>query len=183
MQDYASANDNKLPAAAVYDKDGKPLLSWRVTLLPYIEQGSLYKEFHLDEPWDSDHNKKLLAKMPTTFVPPDSQAFKDHETFFQAFVGKDTVWSGVFSIGNIPDGTSNTILFVEAKKAVPWTKPEDISLDAGKLLPKLGGLSEGGFMAALCDGSVRFFPATMKEETLRIWATLANGVPRPEPEK
>ena len=154
-------------------------------LLPYIEGGNLYNQFHLDEPWDSDHNKKLLAKMPTTFAPPNSQAFKDHESVFQAIVGKGTAFEkpGLSFPASFPDGTSNIILFVEAKKGVPWTKPEDVPLDDGKLLPKLGGLTEGGFMAAMCDGSVRFFPATMKEDTLRIWATCANGIPRPEPEK
>ena len=142
-----------------------------MALLPYIDQGSLYNEFHLDEPWDSEHNKKLLEKMPTTFAPADSQAFKDHETHYQAIVGKGTVFDGTkVGIVSIYDGTSKTILFVEAKKAVPWTKPEDFSLASDKLMSKLGDRVEGKFMAALCDGSVRFFPLAMKEETLRIWA-------------
>ena len=154
-------------------------------LLPYIEEGKLYTQFHLDEPWDSDHNKKLLEKMPTTFAPPDSQAFKDHETHFQALVGKDTVFEkpGLSIPRDIPDGLSQTILFVEAKTAVPWTKPEDIALDDGKLLPKLGDLSDGRFMAALCDGSVHIFHLTIKEDALRIWATRNNGQVRPDPDK
>src|SRR5206468_5253686 len=52
----------RLPSGAVQDKDGKALLSWRVHLLPFLEQEALFKEFKLDEPWDSDNNKKLLAK-------------------------------------------------------------------------------------------------------------------------
>ncbi len=128
--------------------------------------------------------------MPATFAPPDSQAFKDHEAVFQAIVGKDTAFEmgAKSSIAACPRSIprrhyQTPSLFVEAKKAVPWTKPEDIPLDAGKLLPKLGGLSEGGFMAALCDGSVRYFPATMKEDTLRIWIICNSGQVRPEPEK
>jgi hypothetical protein len=184
VHSYNDATGN-LPGAAIYDKNGKPLLSWRVMLLPYIDEGKLYSEFHLDEPWDSDHNKKLLEKMPTTFAPPDSQAFKDHETHFQALVGPDTAFEkpGLSIPRDFPDGLSNIILFVEAKKAVPWTKPEDMTFDAGKLLPKLGGLSDGGFLAALCDGYVRMFPLTMKEDTLRVWATRTNGMVRPEPDK
>ncbi len=141
---YHDAN-GYLPLPAITDKNGKPLLSWRVALLPYIEQGALYNEFHLDEPWDSDHNKKLLEKMPATFAPPDSQAFKDHETHYQAFVGKDTVFDGTkVLLVSITDGTSNTILFVEAMKAVPWTKPEDVSFEEGQMLvSKLGGLARG----------------------------------------
>src|SRR5438045_1511259 len=52
-----------MPAAAICDKAGKPLLSWRVAILPWIEEGALYKQFKLDEPWDSKHNKALLKKM------------------------------------------------------------------------------------------------------------------------
>ncbi len=90
MQDYSDAFGKMLPPA-VYDKDGKPLLSWRVLVLPFIAQGNLYTQFRLDEPWDSDHNKKLLEKMPTTFAPPDSEAFKDHEAVvYQAIVGTGT---------------------------------------------------------------------------------------------
>ncbi len=163
--------------AAVYDKNGKPLLSWRVLVLPYIEQDELYKEFHLDEPWDSDHNKKLLEKMPPTFAPADSQAFKKHETFFQGFVGAGSVFDGgdLRFPASIPDGTSQTIMFAEAAKSVPWTKPDDIPFDAGKLAPKLGGLSKDGFMVGLCDGSVRFLSRAVSEETLRTIVTRDAG--------
>ncbi len=67
MHNYHATN-NMLPPHATYDKNGKPLLSWRVFILPYIEQQDLYKQFHLDEPWDSEHNKKLLAKMPVIYA-------------------------------------------------------------------------------------------------------------------
>ncbi|HVS35105.1 MAG TPA: DUF1559 domain-containing protein, partial [Gemmataceae bacterium] len=87
VHNYHDAN-GAFPKPAIYDKDGKPLLSWRVMLLPYLEQNELYQQFHLDEPWDSDHNKKLLEKMPKVFAPPDSDAFKNHEAAFQALVGK-----------------------------------------------------------------------------------------------
>src|SRR2546421_12689862 len=82
------------PPAALRGKEGKPLLSWRVLLLPYLEQDSLYKEFHLDEPWDSEHNKKLLARMPKLFAGPDEKALAAHETHYQAFVGKGAVFEG-----------------------------------------------------------------------------------------
>src|SRR5207302_1956982 len=69
---YADAF-GRAPAAAICDKNGKPLLSWRVAILPFIEQDNLYKQFHLDEPWDSDHNKKLLARMPNVYALPGVQ--------------------------------------------------------------------------------------------------------------
>ncbi len=159
---------NSLPPAAIYDRNGKPLLSWRVQLLPFLEQDRLYKEFHLDEPWDSPNNKKLLDRMPRVFASP-SQG-KSHFTAYQVFVGKGTVFEGKkgISLVNIPDGTSNTILAVETLPAVPWTKPEDIPFDVDRPLPKLGGFHEGGFWATMCDGSARFIKSTVPEKTLKI---------------
>jgi prepilin-type processing-associated H-X9-DG protein len=176
MQTYSDAN-GRFPAAAVFDKDGKPLLSWRVLMLPYLEQEALYKEFHLDEAWDSDHNKKLLEKMPPLFGAGDEQALKNHETHYQTFVGKGAIFDGKngVKITDVTDGTSNTIMIVEAKKAVPWTKPEDVPFDAGKLVPKLGGLFEGIFNVAFADGSVRSLPLTIKEEKLRALITRNGG--------
>jgi hypothetical protein len=126
MHTYASENGARLPAAAVFDKDGKPLLSWRVLILPYIEQDALYKEFHLDEPWDSDHNKKLLEKMPPLYGFGDENAANNHETHYQGFVGKGAFFDGMkgIQVNDIRDGMSNTIMVVEAKRAVPWSKPE-----------------------------------------------------------
>ena len=152
-------------------------------MLPYLEQDALYKEFHLDEAWDSDHNKKLLEKMPPLFAGGDEQSLKNHETYYQGFVGKGAAFDGAKGLrfpAEFVDGTSNTILFVEAKKAVPWTKPEDIPFDGGKVLPKVGGLDKAGFLAVLCDGSVRFVPLTVKEDDLRTWIIRNSGKVRPE---
>ena len=68
------------PAAFKVDEEKKPLLSWRVELLPFLEQGELYKQFKHDEPWDSEHNKKLIAKMPQVFAVPGSEAAKSIES-------------------------------------------------------------------------------------------------------
>src|SRR5437868_3063260 len=70
-----------LPPAAIRDKEGRPLLSWRVALLPFLEQDQLYKRFKLDEPWDSEHNKKLLAAMPKTYLRPGREAKEPYQTF------------------------------------------------------------------------------------------------------
>jgi RNA polymerase sigma factor (sigma-70 family) len=86
-----------LPPPAITDKTGKPLLSWRVAILPFIDQDALYKEFKLNESWDSPHNKKLLAKMPRIFAPMGGKTAGTHSTFYQYIVGPEAVftqWKG-----------------------------------------------------------------------------------------
>jgi hypothetical protein len=172
--------NGKFPAAASFDKNGKPLLSWRVAILPYIDQEKLYKEFHLDEPWDSEHNKKLVEKMPPLYLSPDEDP-KSHLTRYQVYVGKGAFFEGTTGLRmrDISDGLSNTIMVVEAPKGVPWTKPEDLTFDDGKLLPRVVDPKKNGFMAALGDGSVRFFKKTIKEGNLRIWVQRNDGLPVP----
>jgi hypothetical protein len=163
------------PAAANYDKDGKPLLSWRVHLLPFLEHGQLYKQFHLDEPWDSEHNKTLIARMPRVFKAGVEGA-KEGETVYQGFHGKGAFFEekkGI-RITEIPDGTSNTCMVLEAGRAVTWTKPEDIPFDPAKALPKLG-FRPDGFFAAYCDGSVRFIRRATKEKTMKAIITRNGG--------
>jgi RNA polymerase sigma factor (sigma-70 family) len=69
MHTYREAH-GRFPAPAILGKDGKPLLSWRVAILPYIVEDGLYQSFKLDEPWDSPHNKRLLERMPGLYAPP-----------------------------------------------------------------------------------------------------------------
>ncbi len=86
MHNYASANKDDFPPAAVCDKKGKPQLSWRVLILPYIDQNELYKQFKLDEPWDSEHNKKLIEKMPAVYKLPGAKEGTT-DTHYRVFVG------------------------------------------------------------------------------------------------
>jgi hypothetical protein len=140
----------------ITDKDGKILLSWRVALLPYLEGADLYKQFKLDEPWDSENNKKLIAKIPKVYAPVRGKA-KPGETYYQRFVGKDAIWNergSDYTIPTIPDGTSNTALVVEAGDPVVWTQPADLPFNKKAPLPKLGGLFGGDFYVLFCDGSV-----------------------------
>jgi prepilin-type processing-associated H-X9-DG protein len=179
MHNYAATLGGRLPANATYSKDGKPLLSWRVLILPYIEQQQLYQEFHLNEPWDSEHNKKLLAKMPKVYASPeDEKTVQEHVTHYQAFLDKGAFFEGKQGLrfpAEFVDGTSNTIMFVEAAKAVPWSKPEDIPYDPAKPLPKLGLPGARGFNAAMCDGSVRMISHNITQQTLRSAITRNGG--------
>jgi hypothetical protein len=176
MFHYHDAN-KEFPTAAYYDKAGKPLLSWRVAILPYMGQKNLYDQFHLEEPWDSEHNKKLLEKMPDVFAVGDPAKQKG-STYYQVFTGKGTAFDGKKGLrvpNDFPDGTSNTILIIEAKDPVPWTKPADLPFDAKKPLPPLGGLFRDGFHAALADCAVRFISRKISPRTLRNAITRDDG--------
>jgi len=188
MMNFSDAMGS-LPPATIYSKDGKPLLSWRVAILPYIGASPLYQQFKLDEPWDSPHNKALLARMPKLYAPVRGPAKEPHSTYYQVFTG-DLAPFRLKPDGSAPlgargprfpasflDGTSNTFLVVEAAEAVPWTKPEDLTYDARKPVPKLGSEFSGGFLAAFADGSVRFIRKDIEEQTLRNLIMPADGNP------
>jgi len=137
--------------------DGKPLLSWRVVILPYLGEEALYKQFKLNEPWDSPHNTKLIAKRPRVYAPFRVKT-REGETFYQVFRGKNTLFvPGKLNRllrDDIPDGYSNTALAVEAGEPVVWSKPADVEFDVNKPVPKLGGMFGGVSNVVLCDGFV-----------------------------
>lgn len=160
---------NKFPARASYDKAGKPLLSWRVHLLPYLDQQVLYDQFRLDEPWDSEHNIELAQQLPNVYR---CQSFEDaSKTVYVTLDGKGTFMEGKepLEFRNMTDGLSNTLMVVEANpgNAVIWTKPEDLPFDEQQPGNGLGAIRPQGFQAAYADGSVRLIPADIDPETLR----------------
>jgi prepilin-type processing-associated H-X9-DG protein len=152
----------------------KPLLSWRVAILPYIEQQQLYLQFRQNEPWDSPHNKALLPLIPKVYLQPGEQPTPEGLTKYQVFVGPGTAFEdrpqGV-RIPDFTDGTSNTLLVVEAANGVPWTKPEDLRFDPRGPLPPLGGRFRKGFNAAFADGHVALIPRDTPEATLKALIT------------
>jgi prepilin-type processing-associated H-X9-DG protein len=164
VHNYASSYQDRLPFPGIIDgvrlPGKKPHLSWRVEILPFIEQAHLYNQFHLDEQWDSEHNKKLIPLMPKVYEIPGTNAPKG-ETYYRAF---DNL--GKYNIGNMPDGTSNTIMIFESAESVIWTKPDDLPGPDIKKMPKLNTRFKGGSNVGMCDGSVRFISNTISARTL-----------------
>lgn len=177
MHSYNDAT-GKLPAAATCDPNGKPLLSWRVAILPYIEQGGLYNQFKMDEPWDGPNNSKLIPLMPKTYAIPNDTTTPAGLTHYRVFVGNGAAfdWCKGANIPNdFSDGTSNTILVVEAATAVPWTKPDELDYDPNGPLPALDNQFSGGSQAALADGEVRMISSSISQQTLRAAITRNGG--------
>jgi hypothetical protein len=150
---------NQLPPAAIRDAQGRPLLSWRVALLPFLEENQFYHQFHLDEPWDSPHNKPLIAKMPAVFSPRSATLRAEGKTTLLVPVGKQTIFGppeGV-AIRDITDGTVSTIMIVDADDAdaVVWTKPDDLNVDGVDAKQAVFGTRKEPVYCAFADGSAR----------------------------
>jgi hypothetical protein len=179
LHNYHDAN-GRFPAPASLDKQGKPLLSWRVHLLPYLDELALYKEFHLDEPWDSEHNKKLIERMPKVFDSTSEQKkAKAGLTTYLGPRGVDTMFAGKegLRIADVLDGTSNTIFLVDADDAhaVPWTKPEDLPWDPKEPAKGLSERFGNGYLVGLVDASVHFLPKKIAPDVLKALFTRNGG--------
>jgi prepilin-type processing-associated H-X9-DG protein len=177
------------PAGYSANADGKPLLSWRVHILPFLEEDDLYRQFHLDEPWDSPHNKELIARMPELFRSPNSTAQPGMANYL-GISGTD----GVFvrpkpddklgtQLRQITDGTSNTLMTVEVPdaSAVIWTRPGDFAPHKDEPKRGLLGLRHGGFNAGFADGSVRFIAESTDATVLKAFFTKSGGEAVQEP--
>jgi len=155
-------------------------LSWRVHILPYLDENRLYKQFHLDEPWDSDHNRPLAAKMPAIYADPDSALRKLHtegRTTFVVPVGEGTMFDGPEGpkFKDIIDGTSNTILFVEVvpEHAVVWTKPDDWNVDLEDPFNGLRREDRDWFTTGRCDANAYIISNEVEAKKLRALLTRA----------
>jgi hypothetical protein len=169
LEDY-HRDHGKFPPSAVYSSAGRPLYSWRVLILPYLEQKDLYDQFYLNEAWDGPHNRELLARRPAVYDPVGIAA-EPGLTYSQVFIGQGAAFEGRegTTLADFRDGPDRTLLVVEAGDAVPWTKPVDIPYAAATRLPALGGVFKGGSglsgiwatdgcNVVFADARVRFIP-------------------------
>ncbi|MBX9628184.1 MAG: DUF1559 domain-containing protein, partial [Gemmataceae bacterium] len=165
---------NRFPGD-ITDKDGKPLLSWRVALLPFMEQEQLYKAFAFDEPWDSAHNKKLLGSLPKVYQLP-GQAAGGTKTVFQGLAGPGTLFERrkKITLASVTDGTSNTLAVLAAGEPVEWTKPADIPFDPEN--PKVPASPYPNVLiVGIADGSVKAIGPKLDAELFRRLAVRDDG--------
>ncbi len=192
FHNYAQVN-NHLPPPALLGGDQKKFpYSWRVALLPYLDQDALYREYRFDEPWDGPNNSKLIDQMPAVYsVPgPGGAPLSRSKASYYVFTGQATLLGSPWVPGGqnpeptrfeqVIDGTSNTILAVEWDGNVPWTKPDDIPFDPNGAVPVLGGFWSDEVNVLLGDGSVRgmrkeIFPNILKALVTRAGKEVIQG--------
>lgn len=176
---YSNDNNGNFPPAYTKSPDGKPLLSWRVLLLPYMEQDNLYRMFNQNEPWDGPTNKPLLKNIPKVYLSSSNYdvnaAFK---TTILAPVAPETVFppTGPINRNAVSDGLSGTILLVDAddEAAVEWTRPKDLLVTKQNPTLGIGSSHAGGVMALFGDGTPRIYPT---QAPIMVWGrfTRAGG--------
>lgn len=166
---------------AAQGEEGKPPVSWRVRILPYLEQKTLYDQYHFDEAWDSEHNRTLQDLMPEVFKSVQAEA-GTNRTNIAAIVGPGTMWppEGDFHVRDIIDGTSNTIMLIESNGLdIPWMEPRDMSIDDFvKGINQPGGPQGSfrrGLIVALADGAVVTLSPETNSTDLRALATTSGG--------
>jgi prepilin-type processing-associated H-X9-DG protein len=172
---------NVFPTLAEGAGTPKKKLSWRVEILPYLEEQKLYEQFKMDEPWDSPNNVRLLPLMPKVYQCKRFPDAGPGMTYYQTFVGPNTVLNTVggadlIAITNA-NGASQTLIVVEAGDPIPWTKPDDMPFDPKKPLPPLGGPKRVHFNALFADGHVQTLPQNINPQTLRLMIDWTNTQP------
>lgn len=160
------------PQYSVNEK-GEPMHSWRVLILPYIEQRNLFNEFRMSEPWDSPHNKKVATLVPVNYLINGGGMIDGmlHTRVLAMVSDNSIIRLKKTSIAQITDGTVNTISVAigSPKQAVPWTKPVDIEGTPEAIAKQMMTENPEGFWVATCDSGVHFVPPIADKEKL-AWA-------------
>jgi prepilin-type processing-associated H-X9-DG protein len=173
------------PPSVFTDDRGQPMMSWRVAILPYLEQQPLYEQYDLKQAWDSPRNRALGKVSLVCFqCPSDPDATANPtETNYVRIVGKDTAGgtpNEAVKISDITDGTSKTIMAVEVSGLhINWEEPRDVAVEEFMEMVAKGRASHhsGGFNALMADGSVRFIKNTIAPKTLRSLLLRNDGQP------
>jgi len=176
-----------LPPAYTADAQGKPMHSWRVLILPYMQEQSLYDQYDLAEPWDGPNNKKLHSTLVGVFSCPSDNKSPGTDTSYVAIVGPGTAWPGATSTSKqmVTDGLSDTILLVEvANSGIHWMEPRDLPIAAVSAGINPTGGSPGGAISSehpgvvntvFMDGRCIPLAETMPADVLHALLTIRGG--------
>jgi len=182
--DQYAATHGTYPPPVTYDKDGKPLHSWRVLILQELGEYDTYNRYKFDEPWDSENNSALIGSdCPRVFVSPARPDYNyAAETSYFLVVGHGTAFPSAappLAPKDISDGRDSTLLVVEAQNSShEWTKPIDIdfqNLSGTANSVGMGGTHSEGFTAAFADGVAGWFPNATPPEQVRSMITISGG--------
>jgi len=182
-----AADHGAYPAPAITDRRGKPLLSWRVLILPYLGEDELYDQFNLTAAWDGDKNQMNMYQVPAVFRHPNSQGWGS-ETAYHLVTGTETLFPSTGPLGpkQVADGATKTLLVVEGRGSSCWTEPIDIDAAAtGGVIDAasgvgLGGVTDGGMCAVTVDGRGHFLSEATPSMTVTALITPRGGEPLPD---
>ena len=177
------------PPAYITDKDGKPMHSWRILILPYLDKKDLYDQYDFNESWDGPHNRKLADKMPDVFRCP-SNTNSPNYTAYAMLVGPHAFSPGpmgrTYKEISHADGASTTLMLVEATKAkINWLEPRDLNAEEMSFIINKSGKEissnhPSGAVVSFCDGHTTFLRANIKPETLKALTTVDGHEPLDE---
>ena len=171
------------PPAYLVDASGRPAHSWRVLILPFMEQGPLFNAYNFEEPWDGPNNARLAPRMPNVYACPNRDDGRDGLwTSYVALVGPDTAFPGdrPVSLRDVRDGTADTLILGEADGLkIPWMAPRDLDVRSGLTISPAGLSSKDGAGAygIFADASRRWLPQSTKPDVLRALTTIRGGEP------
>jgi prepilin-type processing-associated H-X9-DG protein len=189
LHNYHSGHGS-LPPAYIADASGRPMHSWRVLILPYLDRNELYEMYRFDEPWDGPNNSKLHDLIGDAFrCPQDHSGARSTETSYVAVVGPNTIWPAdhVVKLDDVTDGLSSTLLVVEiANSGIHWMEPRDLHVSQmtrtinGKSGQGISSAHPGGAVVGFADGRVRFLGETTPAATIEALLTIRGGEQIPD---
>jgi type II secretory pathway pseudopilin PulG len=173
---------NTLPAPMLPDKDGRPSISWRVSLLPFIEQTPLFDRYDSNNPWDAPSNAFVRSQRLKIYESPTAGEKTPGKTNYVVVVGQNTAFrpNQNTNFGKIVDGTSNTIFVLEiANSDIEWSEPRDLDLNtlvfAKSAPPGAKNVVVAGTYVLLGDGSTVRLPRELTVEQLKKYLNPSDG--------
>ena len=171
------------PAPFIPDANGKPMHSWRVALVPYMESGIFYSMYDFNRPWDSPANLRLAKVSLPFYVCPSAKHVPGLTNYVMIVGPKAASRAGERgALDRITDGPANTVIVAEiADSDIFWSEPRDLNFDEmsfqinDRSKPSISSHHHHGAMAVFVDGSVRFLDESTSPEELRAMLTASEG--------